>query len=698
MTEARAFLQAKPSTPFRSTIAEATPPNSLWQKSHRAASAPFPPTLRWKTSTIPESPAVFAPRFDEKFAALAGARLPPQAAKVKTPKACWAWMFAALFWLCALPAGSTAEESGEHALSGFELLDRVERHYRGVRHYRDHGTIERIGPSGRQPELEVQTRLHYDTFELVLRIGGTWRRIWRQGDKVFEFESTLNQYREARSLTAAIADGLGIDGYETLLVPLALAGSSQPFADVQAVSLEGQAACGPDDALTCRRLLLSRDGGLLETELWIDPGLWIRRIEVTKATPLFSVRKVPRYDLPDRKTSGQSTIRVSLHPEPGPSEPTEGNTPGIAEGDTEKGTEEGTGWLAELPDHAQRVDTWTPPESSKENTPESDLETFTDQITVRLVRFRIYAVDRSGAPLRDLKLDDFEASWGKSPIPVVAVRWVDADEPEQLSPLDRAELKALGVRPPPVGRRVVIFVQSALEAVRKSGHRRLLHRADKILETLGPHDQVAVVSFDSHLKLWLDWSRDRQEIAEALRQTTLGFGSMPRLRHSDEPSALSSHWDARQAKKVASPEKALELTARAMAEVPGEKLMIYLGWGLGRFSREGVRMTSEYGPAVEALEAARTSVFVLDVTDADYHSLEVGLQSVAAATGGAYYRTRLFADQAIRRLGATLSGHYLVTLDGSALTAAQEELPSQTLNLRLLKRKSELLGPPLALE
>ena len=109
-------------------------------------------------------------------------------------------------------------------------------------------------------------------------------------------------------------------------------------------------------------------------------------------------------------------------------------------------------------------------------------------------------------------------------------------------------------------------------------------------------------------------------------------------------------------------------------------------------------MTSEYGPAVEALEAARTSVFVLDVTDADYHSLEVGLQSVAAATGGAYYRTRLFADQAIRRLGATLSGHYLVTLDGSALTAAQEALPSKSLDLRLLRRKSELLGPPLALE
>ena len=55
--------------------------NRLWQKSHRAASTPFPPTLRWKTSTIPESPAVFTPRFDEKFAALAGARLPPQPVK-----------------------------------------------------------------------------------------------------------------------------------------------------------------------------------------------------------------------------------------------------------------------------------------------------------------------------------------------------------------------------------------------------------------------------------------------------------------------------------------------------------------------------------------------------------------------------------------------------------------------------------------
>ena len=628
--------------------------------------------------------------------------------------------------LCLAPMGSDAQTPPTQTMpkSGFELLDRVARHYQGLQgyqglqSYQDHGTIERVDSLGNRQELEVETLLRHGDFELVLRIdeGKAWRRIWRRGDRIFEYESTLNQFRKVDSLAAAIAAGLGNDGYETLIVPLALAGSPEPFADVQAVSLEGRVPCAKNsknnadgkadgkadgDAELCDRLLLSRDGGLLETELWIDPRLWIRRIEVSKAAPILSARKTPRYDLPDRRRSGRSTVTVvldSIHTQP-PSRP-----PSTSESAADLGQAPFQTVLAELPSDAQEVESWQQPESPTETQPGSELETFSDQITVRLVRFRVYAVDRAGSPLPDLGPDDFEATWGKKrPIPVVAVQWVDADAPEDLSPgdlspLDRAELKALGVEPPTVGRRVVIFVQSAFESVRKSGHRRLLNRTDEILAALGSQDQVAVVSFDSHLKLWLDWSRNRDEIAEALRQTALGFGALPKLRHSDEPAALSTHWDFRQAKKAASPERALELTARAMAEVAGEKLMIYLGWGLGRFSREGVRMTSQYGPAVEALEAAHTSVFVLDVTDADYHSLEVGLQSVAAATGGAYYRTRHFAQQSVRRLASTLSGHYLVTLDGSALTAAQEELTGQSLDLRLMRPKSELLGPPLALE
>ena len=68
-------------------------------------------------------------------------------------------------------------------------------------------------------------------------------------------------------------------------------------------------------------------------------------------------------------------------------------------------------------------------------------------------------------------------------------------------------------------------------------------------------------------------------------------------------------------------------------------------------------------PARRALVASRTSVFSLDVTDADYHSLEAGLQLVSEQTGGFYARTHIFPDLAMRRLSGALAGYYVLFVE-----------------------------------
>jgi hypothetical protein len=88
--------------------------------------------------------------------------------------------------------------------------------------------------------------------------------------------------------------------------------------------------------------------------------------------------------------------------------------------------------------------------------------------------------------------------------------------------------------------------------------------------------------------------------------------------------------------------------------------VVFLGWGLGRYGANGVTMRPEYEDARRALEAARATVFALDVTEADYHSLEVGLQQVAADTGGTYAKTYLFPQLAIERLEQSIAGYYVL--------------------------------------
>ena len=128
-------------------------------------------------------------------------------------------------------------------------------------------------------------------------------------------------------------------------------------------------------------------------------------------------------------------------------------------------------------------------------------------------------------------------------------------------------------------------------------------------------------------------------------------------------------------------------------------MLLFLGWGLGELrGRAGVRMTHEYGPALEALRDAAVSVFVLDVTEADRHSLEIGLKQVADDTGGMYVRAYPFFQGATERLGRSISAYYVVTIDGSALGGSGGRGPASrgptALEITLRDKKGTVLVRP----
>ncbi len=83
-------------------------------------------------------------------------------------------------------------------------------------------------------------------------------------------------------------------------------------------------------------------------------------------------------------------------------------------------------------------------------------------------------------------------------------------------------------------------------------------------------------------------------------------------------------------------------------------------------------MTPEYEPAKRALRRAGVSVSVLDITQADYHSLEVGLERVARETGGVYEKTFQNPLVAVDRVMQMIAGYYEVTFEPpSALERAE---------------------------
>lgn len=299
---------------------------------------------------------------------------------------------------------------------------------------------------------------------------------------------------------------------------------------------------------------------------------------------------------------------------------------------------------------------------------------FEEEITVAISSVVLRVVDTWGRPILGLKPEDFRVRLGKTDVPVVGLDWITAGEPDALAASQGPEQTGGIIEGVPVpisvpNRLFVFFVQTDLEKTRISGQLRLRRHTKELLDTLHPSDRVAVVSHDSRFKLWQDFTADRQAVHAAIDLAMLW--SPEREVAPGDPVSLAAHLDPAKARKAASTERAWQLMARALKPLPGEKTVIYLGWSFDRFDKDG---SPHYKPTMQALRDAKVSVFVLDVTSADYHDLEIGLQRMASATGGLYLRTFRLPRLATQTLAQTISGYYVLSLDPSSLAGEDGQL------------------------
>ena len=287
---------------------------------------------------------------------------------------------------------------------------------------------------------------------------------------------------------------------------------------------------------------------------------------------------------------------------------------------------------------------------------------FRESITVVRIVVDLRVTDSRGNAIRDLTPADFDIRIAGKRAEVDTIEWIDDVGGRASRPplLDDSTTPASSSSPP--GRLFIFFVQTdfARNAIRIGGHLNFLRYAEKMIEDFAPEDRVAVLQFDSHLKLRLDFTSEKEHVLSALRDTIL-------INHPNRPPivpepSLASRFDFDDARRATDSETGLLVLGNALRSIPGPKTILLMGWGLGRLSNGVVRMTAKYTLARQALDAARTAIFAIDVPEADYHSLEVGLQQAAEDTGGLYVKTFRFPQIAVDRMQRTLEGHYEVTL------------------------------------
>jgi VWFA-related protein len=231
----------------------------------------------------------------------------------------------------------------------------------------------------------------------------------------------------------------------------------------------------------------------------------------------------------------------------------------------------------------------------------------------------------------------------------------------------------------------VIVCQTDFGRIRAKGQMSLISEAGPFLEALLPTDRVAVVSFDSHLKLRQDFTSDRVLIKDAMERSLL-IEKVEPWEGGAFPS-LGAGLDPVESRKAASIDRSLELIAKALKPFPGPKAILFLGWGLAvnHSPREG----RELGRALAALLDARVHVFTLDVSQADFHSLEVGLMSLSEATGGTYQKTHVFSG-GLERVQRHLEGRYQLVFEKPALGYTGYH----KIEVELVGRKGRVLSRP----
>jgi len=313
---------------------------------------------------------------------------------------------------------------------------------------------------------------------------------------------------------------------------------------------------------------------------------------------------------------------------------------------------------------------------------------FIERVDVARVVIDTRVVDSQGLPIRGLEIEDFAVRLNGRSARVESVSWVgdgESSAPGAEAPVTAPGDAAEGAAAQAPGRLIVLLFQKDLEPTRIVGLMRMLIHAQGFLETLTPDDRVAVLSFDSHLKIWLDFTSDHERLRRVFERGIL-LEQPTSIEARGYPSIVErlSQQEGRQAYGV---EKALRLIADAIAPLPGSKSLVLVGHGFGRYGATGVTMEPDYDDAIAALVAARASVFSLDVTQADYHSLEAGLQLVAAQTGGFYARTHRFSSQAMRRLTGALAGYYVLIVESSEPVEGRPDF-----DVKLTRRRGTVLA------
>jgi VWFA-related protein len=288
---------------------------------------------------------------------------------------------------------------------------------------------------------------------------------------------------------------------------------------------------------------------------------------------------------------------------------------------------------------------------------------FEETVRVERALVEVRVLDRDGKPVRGLGARDFRLEVEGERTPVLSVDWFEGYGAVDDAPLTAPQEE--GSFDSPASRYTVLLVQRDLDPSRIVQLMRLGPYVLEMIDDLAPSDRMAILVHEGGLQLLADFTDDRAALRRVAEEAIIRRVPRPEVPSSGEVS-LRERIGGGGLEGAVHVETALLRLGEALRGLPGSKTIFFFAWGMGVFTGAGVLERPDQGFAVDSLRAANATLFTIDLTNADFHSLEAPLIRATRETGGLYVRGHVRPEIALRRLRDAAAGTYVLAYEPPA--------------------------------
>ncbi len=295
---------------------------------------------------------------------------------------------------------------------------------------------------------------------------------------------------------------------------------------------------------------------------------------------------------------------------------------------------------------------------------------FEAELDVQEVLLDVLVTDADGNVIVGLGAEDFVVEEEGSPVAIKSVSFYS-----NRRFLGAGETETAGEEPAEDRYFALFFYRPAVAAGRDN---RLLLRLPQAgrdafewtVSDLLPNDHVAVLGFDTRLRLHQDFSRDRERLGRALAAATRGGGEETRWPSRMETpvagislagislAGISLAGQPALANPGLEVDEALAALAEALAEVKGRKNLVLFGVDLP--ASGATAGEDPFAAVVAAMNQSNVAVYTVAVTRRGHQET---LDHLARETGGEYlFRFQSFLEP-LRHVARVNSGYYLLSFE-----------------------------------